>query len=265
MRAMAPANGSFAAGAARAFRSPSHESLPPLDGLANLTGAWSMGRDLLTTFIGSSRYTDSSGAVSQLTDQTGSAHHLTQGTSGNRPAVATGGASSRACALFDGTNDYLAGAAISNHIANNNGYIIASCIPLTIDTNNTTNYFYNDVLFCDAGGYMGAFMRSNGNAVGFNYDTNQDVAQVSGVSTSNPIVLEWRHEGGNVYIRVNGSSWQSAASGNTGSVTGLLQLGRTLSGTTYTNLKFFDMASFNSVPNDTIKNALAADFLAWIS
>lgn len=239
---------------------------PPLDGLSNLTGAWSMGRDLLTSYIGSSRYTDSSGAVSALNDQTGNARHLTQGTAANRPAVSTGGSASRACAAFDNSNDYMDGVAISALIANNAGYVIASGIPLTLDTNDTTNYPYNDVMFCDTGGYMGAFMRSGGNAVAYNYDGTQDVAQIGTVSANNPAVIEWRHEGGNIYVRVNGGSWSSAtASGNTQVLTGLFRIGTTFGNATYTHIKFFEMATFNAVPNDTIKDALAANFLAWIS
>lgn len=238
---------------------------PPLDGLANLTGAWSLSRDLLTSFAGNPRYTASSGEVSAINDQTGNARHFTQGTSALRPVLDT--AAGKVCATFDGSDDYMNGVAISNLITGANGYIIASCIPLTLDTNNTTNYFYNDVLFCDHGGYMGTFMLSTGECRAYNYSggTQYAVSGTGAASVNNPLVMEWRHESGNIYLRVNGGTWFSAASGNTDALSGLARIGTTYSGAVYTHLKWCEMASFSAAPVEADRNKIAASFLSWLS
>src|SRR5687767_3281347 len=74
----------------------------PLDGLSP-SGAWSLSRDLLTAYIGGTRYIDASG-VHTLNDQSGNTRNLTVASEGSaKPALATAGPNSRECADFDGT------------------------------------------------------------------------------------------------------------------------------------------------------------------
>lgn len=240
----------------------------PLDSLSGYTEAWSLSRDLRSLFSGNPRYTnDGSGFVSEIKSQYAS-RDLVQGTSANRPAVATVGG--KTCAQFDGTNDTLSVAtsgAISNFIANNAGYIISSFIPLALTTS-ASNYT-NDCVFTDTGGYIGIYLKSNGDALAYNYDGTQDYATFTGgVAVNTPRVVEWRHDSGSVRIRCNSSNdadWQSVASGNTSSLTGTLRLGQSYSGSVYTEMQLFEMVMFSTVPSQAERDFLSANFLEWIS
>lgn len=237
----------------------------PLDGFSP-TGAWSMSRDLLSAFAGGSRYTDSSGAVSSLNDQSGNTRHLTDaGTAARRPTVATGGPNSRTCADFDGSTDFLTGAAISNFISNSAGYMIVSWLADAI-TLNVAQSYNNHLILGDAGQFMGLYLRDTGSpdtVYGFNWDGNEDRGVDATIAVSTAYVTEWRHDGGNVYVRVNGGTWQSAASGNTSTMTNALLLGGR-NGAQQFNGKIFEAAVFSTVPGSTDRDAFEADFRAWV-
>ncbi|RUU23524.1 hypothetical protein EOD08_26005 [Mesorhizobium sp. M6A.T.Ca.TU.002.02.2.1] len=236
----------------------------PLDGLSP-TGAWSMSRDLMTSFIGGSRYTDVSGAVSSLNDQSGNSRHLTQATASNRPAVTTAGPNSRACADF-GSTDSLRGAAISNFIANNAGYMVVSFLADTI-AGSSGSYANGNPLLSDTGQFMGLFAWNSGTpktAFAYNYDGTQDYASSAVVNAGTAYVAEWRHEGGNVIVRVNGGTSVSTASGNTQTLTGLLCMAH--HGDASLDGKIFEAAIFSgaNIPDATARNAIVADMMAWI-
>lgn len=236
---------------------------PPLDAYtAGLTGAWSMSRKLLTSY-GGSLYTDVSGAVSALLDQSGNSRNLAQGTASARPAIITAGNQSRAAADFDGTNDFLAGATMANFIAAANGYIVASGIINSIGTNSGT-VTSNDPLWGDDDSYMGLYMRSNGTWYASNYDGSEDVASITNnTGTGSAKVVRWMHTGGNVSGRVNLGTAASAASGDTTSDPDNLRVGGV--GPFFSDMTLFEMACWSTVPSDTAKNAIEQAFLDWIS
>lgn len=236
----------------------------PLDGLT-ATGAWSVSRDLYTSFIGSTRYTTATG-IDSLKDQSGNTRNLDNGTSTQQPLPTTAGPNSRACADFDGSTDSLFGAAISNFIANNAGYMVASVIADTIASAAVGAGFYigGDAILNDtvSSGYMGLLFGASGRCVGYNYDGTQDYANgaASAVSAGTAYVVEWRHEGGTMYVRVNGGTEVTVATGNTQVMTGLLRMGEGWDG------KIFEAAVFSgaNIPNSTARDALVADMRTWI-
>jgi hypothetical protein len=234
-----------------------------------LTGAWSLSRNLLTSFV-SARYSDTSGAINSVTNQAGPNLTLSN-TSTLRPTLATGGASGRACADFDGVNDSLkttgaAGHQLANLITNSNGWIAVSCIVDVIDANNATVYA-NDCVIGDSGGFMGLFLKTLNGLHVYNFDTNVDTTSTT-IATATPYVLEWRHEGGTVYCRVNGGTEVSVASGNTGTMTGRFCIGSTQvveDGTRQLNGQVFDIVAYNATPAVGNRNIIVANMLAWIS
>jgi len=237
-------------------------SAAALDGLSGLTGAWSMSRDLLTTFAGGSRFTLNSGNVSSLNDQSGNSRHLAQATTNQQPPTAT--ANSRTVIDFGGVEDSLAGAAISNFISNNAGYIIASAIVDAVTTNNASSSG-NDMIFCDTGGFIGFHLKNNASVYtghAYNYDGTDDKTTNTSFPIGTAVVIEWKHEGGNILGRINGGSWDTVASGNTSTMTGLLQIGKSF-GAVWTDYRFFEMAAFNTVPGTTTQNNLKDNFMAW--
>jgi hypothetical protein len=235
------------------------------------TGAWSMGRDLVAAFIGSARYTTATG-VSALKDQSGNARDLAIASTTLQPLVATAGPNSRTCADFDGVDDRLPStAALSAFIANNAGYIIASFIPDAITINNGTFLTSNHQIFgTNAANNMGLFLRNTDATVGnpdtifaLNNDGNNDVASTVAVIVGTPYVAEWKHESGNVSVRVNGGSWIDTASGNTSSLTSVLSVGGR-SSDAWADMKIFEMAAFSTVPTSGTRDAIASDMKSYV-
>lgn len=228
------------------------------------TGAWSASRDLLTAFAGGSRYTTVSSVVDSFKDQSGNSRNLDQATSGSRPAITTAGPNSRACLDFDGTNDFLGGAAISNFIAAGSGLVIVSCV---IDTFNRSaaNVYNNDALFCDGGaGYMGIYLKNaaGGTGYAYNWDGTEDSASAT-LSTATAYVLHWRHESGNIYFGVNGTESSPTASGNTQVITGPVRLGSG-GGILEADVKVFEVATFSTVPSGANITTIINDMKTWI-
>ena len=215
-----------------------------LDGLSP-TGAWSMYRDLLTSFIGGTRYTTATG-VNSLNDQSGNARHLVQATAANQPTVATAGPNNRTCADFDGTNDYLAtAAALSAFISGQTGYVVASFIADTVGTNSATTYL-NDPVFADLAGFMGMYLKTDGTINAGTY-TGVDLKVSATISTGTPYVVEWRHEGNVLYLRVNGGAETSVGAGSTSNLTNVFALARA-GGGALSDIKVFELATWTTVP-----------------
>lgn len=248
-------------GSAQATSDATDAVLGLLDGLSP-TGAWSMSRDLLAAFAGNARYTTVTG-VDSLKDQSGNSRNVNQATTANQPAVTTAGPNSRTCADFDGSNDGLVGAALSNFIANNSAFMIVSGIFDAITTTHTgASIYQNNGLMGDQFGYWGIVARDADpdKAVGFNYDGSYDILEPD-ISTGTVYVFTLRHEGGTLYMSVNGGAEISVASGNTQQLTGALAIGRCF---TVGNVKFFEGAIFSTVPGSSERAAIVADFIEHV-
>jgi hypothetical protein len=159
------------------------------------------------------------------------------------------------------------GVVLSNFITASAGYMIMSVMVDTISTNNS-NFYDNDAVIGDLGGYAGIYLRDSGTpkgAIAGNWDGSNDLAEASVISYSTPYVIEWRHEGGTLYVRVNGSGEQSVASGNTSDLSNRINLGNGYTGNTARlNGKFFEGATFSTVPSGTERDNLVADFMDHI-
>jgi hypothetical protein len=245
---------------------------PPLDGTtATLTGAWSMSRTLRSAYSGS-LFTDVSGAVSVLLDQSGNARNFDQGTAGARPTLAYGGLQQRRCAAFDGTDDFLisTGTGTSTFVTASAGYVIATGIVDTFATDVAPSLVRtNDMLWGNQDRLLGMCFRSTGpNAYAWNWDGNED-----STSTGNPVtsgaayVFEWRHDTGVVYLRVNGRTETSGTSGNSTEVefANPLKIGGEAVTPNYSNIRFFEMAAFSTVPPLAERDALVANMHSWVN
>lgn len=239
------------------------EPLPewPLD-YAGVTGAWSFSR-ARASFGSNAVYTATAGLIASANDQSGSARNLTQDLPTARPALSEAGANDRACAVFDGTDDVLiSSVAMSSFITGSAGYVVVSAIVDAIASDSAST-FTNDALFSDSSGFVGLHLRSTGPVVqAYNWDGGDDHADAS-ITIGQEVVVEWRHDAGDIMCRVNGGTWQSVASGDTTNITGALRMAR--GSTNVTACKIFEMATFNVVPSETDRDALAAEMLAWIS
>lgn len=239
-----------------------------LDGVSGVTAAWSASRNLLSSFGAGSKYTDAGGgAISSLNDQSGNSRNLTDGgSSTRRPALSTAGPNSIACLDFDGSSDYLTGAAISNFISNSSGYMLASFIIDTV-TANSANPYENEPILGEAGGFMGIYIRNTTGtpetAQAYNWDGNADAATAAVIDTATAYVVEWWHDSGNLYLCVNNGTPVSVASGNTSNVTNALGLGKAYTGSgAALDGKVFEAYTASAVPAS--RSTIAADIMTHI-
>lgn len=228
---------------------------PPLDGLAGITGAWSMSRPLLTSWGAAALYTTGTG-ISAIKDQSGAGQDFAQATGSLQPVASIAGPQVRACATFDGSDDVLATAgALSAFISNTTGYLIVSFYITTLEA--------FTLIFGDAEENVALNTNTTSTLNIQNYDGTVDEAVVS-VAISTPYVAEWRHEAGNVYGRLNGGAWSAAvASGNTADMTKLLRLGKSDFSNTLTG-SVFEAAIFSTIPPAADQDRIAANMLAWV-
>jgi hypothetical protein len=237
----------------------------PLDGLSNLTAAFSMSRDLLTSYIGGTRYTASGSDLSTYEDQSGNNRDVTTPLLGMQ-TVTTAGPNSRLCGDFAGTDAMKSGVGdpLSDFIANSAGYIIVSAIFDTL-TANQANPWLNHPVIGDNGSFIGILGKTGGLALGYNWDGAAESVSASPISAGTAYVFEWRHEGGTLGLRINGGTEVTVASGNTATLTGLFALGGGGTGTSAPFVgKIFEVATFNSVPSLSERDALAANFKTWV-
>lgn len=225
---------------------------------------------MLTTFGQGTRYTTVSGAVDSLKDQSGNSRHLEQGTSTKRPLELAGAAAGRVGASFDGTDDDLrTAAAISSLITNSAGYIICSFF-LDDSSTNALNFNDNDALFADSGNFISVSVKDTGagHQIGaYNWDGSADVTSpLDSIATGAAHVVEWKHEGGTLSMRLDKGTWRTATSGNTQTMTGTLVVGGEVSGgiTNWLDFKLMELAVFNAVPTATQQDFMANNMKAWV-
>jgi hypothetical protein len=205
---------------------------PPLDTVSSVTGAWSLSRDMLTAFAGGTRYTKTGTAIITLEDQSGNNRDFTDaGFVQRRPTETTAFPASVLCADFSGVSTMtMANVALSNFISASSGAVVVSVIVDAISSNVTPSYS-NDAIIADGSVYMGLYARNLSGVTfyAFNWDGSEDAPATPG-AVGTAYVLMWRHDGGNIYVSVNGGTEVSVASGNTQVLTGLLLLGGNAAG-----------------------------------
>lgn len=118
-----------------------------------------------------------------------------------------------------GQNILLTGAAASNYIANNAFTLMLVCKLSGISVNSGSTY-NNAHLFGDRqGNFWGLYAAATPDRVMiYNWDGNDDHAD-NNEAQGSFIVIQARHNGGNIQIRVNDDAWATSASGNTQNVT----------------------------------------------
>ncbi len=230
--------------------------------MSGVTGAWSMSRNLLTSFGAGSKFTNVSGAVSSLNDQTGNSRHFAQGSAGSRPAVSTSGPNTLACASFDGTNDALTANAVSTFMSASAGYMLWSFVIHTI-TANDGNPYGNEPVCGDSGGYMGLYVRNTTGTPetmqAFNWHGSSQSAEAAVITAGTAYVAEWWHDSGSIFLCVNNGTPVSVASADTDVVTGLLSIGLGYAPANFADTDIFEGFVASAVPAG--RSTIAANFM----
>ena len=155
---------------------------------------------------------------------------------------------------------------VSELISASAGYMVVSIRPDVVTQDSDTASSNANILAF--GGLQGGLtIRTGGVLYAYNNDGNQDKAAsvASAVPIGgNPCVIEWRHEGGNIYQRVNGAGETLVASGNTSDLTSVLRMGsNTLTGSFF-NGKIFEAMIYSTVPTQAERDAIVSDMMIWV-
>jgi hypothetical protein len=199
---------------------------------------------------------DGSNFVSQWNDKSGGAFHVTA-TLTVRPLYTAAGID------FDGINDAMVGAAVSNHILAAQHTIFCVFIADAIDTTGAGATVYNnDGLVTDGAAFLGMHLRTSSGqpqVVAYNWDGNAD-SEVGNVTLSAKTLAVQAHGDGRLAIRVNGARQAATASGDTTNITNLLQLGRS-NGGHYFDGRIYEVIIFKRLLSDG-EIALVEQYLA---
>ena len=183
------------------------------------------------------------------------------------PTLSTAGPNSRACAVFDGVDNFMdTRLPLSDFISDDACYIIFSCV-IDAVTLTDSNPFDNHCLIGDDGQQIGIYAKSDG-ASGLiiqaaNFNGSADAAESALAETVIPLVISLRHEGGAIYLRVNNGTAIPIASGDTSALTGSLRLAMSAVGTN-ADVKIFECATFDCVPVEGTRDGLEQNFMSWI-
>lgn len=238
-----------------------------LDGTIATT-AWSMSRSLYSNFPGSLYEPDGSN-VKSIVDQSPNPTTPagTNGVVALEPALNAAGPHNIRSALFNGTSNAMALGDTGEHFIDPaGGYIVISAIVRSI-TLNSSNTWQNDLLIGDGQFFWGIYLLNSvpQTVRAFNWDGTDDFVSAN-ISLNTPYVFAWRHQGGNLFLSVNGAPETSVASGNTTDVTGFGRLGGISSSAQNANVDFFEAVIYDSasIPSAATRTSIVTNFMSNI-
>jgi hypothetical protein len=216
-----------------------------------------------------------SGGVDILYDQSGNGRDISATSSGARPIATTSGPNSRECCDFSPSSPSVGhllhmtgGDQVSDLMSVSTGYMVMSIRPDAVSQNSSTSYNNAPLLNCGPfTSNMVLFVRSVGLLSAYNWDGTEDKAASASLAVpigGNPCVIEWRHEGGQIYQRVNGANETNVASGNTTSLAYPLRLGYGGATGLFYNGKVFEAMIYGTVPTQAERDAIVQDMMIWV-
>jgi len=203
-------------------------------------------------------YTTSSGHVDQWTDQSGNARHLTPDIAADGPVDDASTPNATTAFRFDGTSGYLQGSAASNFIAAGAATIFAVLKVHAAPTNNADGWDNRSIVTDgQAGGAFFELAVKNSTHIYFgNYDGSDDQADTTIDGAWH--VVEMRHESGNIYIRIDGVTEATVASGNTSDLTGLFTVAYNAFNNTYAQVDMAALRCKKTALDLTTRDAVVA-------
>lgn len=226
-----------------------------LDGLSP-TSAFSAFRQLKSDYSGA-YYTTSSAAVTAFKDQSGNSRDLTQASAALQPAIGT--VNGKDVIDFAGAGQYLSGALLSDLISADDGLIIVSFLPDTIDQAGNATFFGNAVI-TDAAEAGDIVLFTPARMRGVQYDGAYRQTPSINIGTGAPLVVSLRKDGTKLYLRANLGAEMEVACGNLTALAYAIQLSgpasRDLDG------KVGEMVTFAATPDSSTRDSIVASFMA---
>jgi hypothetical protein len=183
---------------------------------------------------------------------TSSANDLTEPT--NVPAVGSS-VNGYAPADFDGTNDLFTADGTATDYYTASAYSGWALVNIdAIGTNDATPYNNDHILAPSADAFHGIALRSTGVVWAWSYDTGSGLfnGPTATFTTSTWQLVQWKHGGGNLKIRVNEGAWDSSARSNlaAGFSNDLIHIGYNPQANKYLNGRVLDLAVASSALSD---------------
>ena len=161
---------------------------------------------------------------------------------------------------YDGSNDASTGPALSTFVAAGAFDILVAFETDTTGTNNA-NAWENTGILVDTFGYIGLHIK-NGSAMAYNFDSNSDTVLIA-ISTGTAYVARMRHDGGTLYLSINGGAESSVASGDTGDLTNPTRIGADAEGTRFFNGKIGAIVVANT--GDELASRYSTMVTDWVT
>jgi len=223
---------------------------PPLDAYTTgLTGAWSMHRQLLTSYGGAFN-ANTGGLVGTINDQSGGSRNFTAA-GVSRPALSTLGSLTSATFNSTGWPSMTISSALSNFITASAGYWVwvgsIDALPASF-----CRLFHN--LTSET---VGLLILSTNIASAYTDDGGNKQATTA-LGGTGKHVITWRHESGTLYVSVDGGTEASIAAGNTSAVTGNMELSNSSTGNNAFDGKFVELYVWSTVPSSGSRTAIIA-------
>lgn len=231
----------------------------PFDGL-NPTGIYSVSRKLKSAFVGSLYVVDGSMQVDTLYDQSGNGRNLGYvGSPLNSPVVGCFGDNIVSAMQFTAPK-ILRGGAFGNFVTATDGYIIATVRVTAIFANpnhNTliaSNWPLNNA---------GLYIPTTGTQIEA-WNNDGEHVEIT-IALDTVYVVEWRHESGSLYLRINGAGEVLTGAGamNGFSLSEPLNFGGRFIENGLTG-SIFEAGFFSVVPNLATRDALVQDMGTWV-
>jgi hypothetical protein len=182
---------------------------------------------------------------------TSGSNNLTEATN---PPTATGTLNGFTLADFDGTNDILGGGAFTTYY-DADGYSGWALVFVDAITTNSGSSFLNDAIVSDSGGIHEIYLTDNGAGtvnVGIShYNGTTEPLATATFATGAWKLVQWKYDGTNIKIRVNGGAWSSTAAGGNLDASGAnLRVGGNYNGTIFTDQKIAEVGLADLVISD---------------
>lgn len=229
------------------------------DEVAGLT-IWIDATDTATLYqsSGGSAATADNDPVGVALSKGGISRCMEQSSSGARPLLRTAVVNGKSVLRFDGSDDFMQMSGVTGSTVGTPGQISqmfsstskTAVVALSIASADADqiNVYDNDAVLSDfANGYVGIHVSnvdtSTVNFHGYNWDTGADEVVQAGPK-SQFLVVSFKHADSTIYIRVNGGTWQSTASGTSGWISSAIpRIGRNYP-TSGARFLGFDLAHF---------------------
>jgi hypothetical protein len=202
--------------------------------------------------------------VSSVADLSGNGFNAAQVNATNQPTYVASLAAlgNRGAADFDGVDNFLQMANLSNLIAAGTYLVIA--VAVVERTSNVAAYYDNNSIFGDLGGYSNMPLK-NGNAGAGNYDGTDDEVYTP-ITLSVGQIISTRHASNVLYVRNGLNAEASVASGNTTDRNNATCLGRAFSATTsWFDGKLGEINFFNTAISSDDHDAMIRELKVYYS